>query len=71
MKRYPFKEGDDYYIVVKHKDRIYNLHTYEILWSCWDDVSEEFYNIEGNNRKLFKSREDAQKHINNLKNEIL
>jgi len=68
--RYPFKEGDDYYIVLKHKDRIYNLHEYEILWSCWDDVSEEIYNVEPV-RKLFRTRNEAQEYINKLKNKTL
>ena len=69
MERYPFKEGDDYYIVIKHKDRTYNLHEYEILWSCWDDVSEEIYNVEPV-RKLFRTRNEAQEYINKLKKRI-
>ena len=66
MERYPFKEGDDYYIVINHKDKIYNLDDYQILWSCWDDISEEIYNIKPT-RKLFRTKEDAQEYINNLK----
>ena len=70
MERYPFKEGDDYYIVMKYKDKVYNLHKYEIIWSCWDDVSEELYNID-RRRKLFRTRNEAQEYISNLKKEIL
>ena len=65
--KYPFEEGDDYYIVLKYKDKVYNLPEYKIIESCWDDVSEEIYDIDSS-RELFKSREDAQEHINQLKN---
>ena len=70
MEKYPFKEGDDYYIVLKHKDKVYNLLKYEILWSCWDDVSEEIYKVEPR-RKLFRTRNEAQEYINELKKESL
>ena len=53
---YPFKEGDDYYIIEEGK----------VVKSCWDDVSEEIYDIKPV-RKLFKTKEDAQEYINNLK----
>ncbi len=32
-KTYPFEEGDDYWVVSKGM----------LIWSCWDDISEEFH----------------------------
>ena len=63
---YPFKEGDPYYIILKNKDRDYGLHTYDIMKSVWDDISEEIYLKDVGGRDLFKTREDAQKHIDML-----
>lgn len=31
--KYPFEEGDDYW----------TIHNGELIWSCWDDVSEEIH----------------------------
>ncbi len=35
-KQFPFNEGDDYY----------TLEQNDIIWSCWDDQSEEFHTDE-------------------------
>jgi hypothetical protein len=49
---YPFSEGDTYYTIEKAmSDAEYNLlvsngenpQRYEVVTSCWDDVSEEMY----------------------------
>tara|TARA_R110001599_G_scaffold19026_1_gene73280 strand:+ start:170 stop:505 length:336 start_codon:yes stop_codon:yes gene_type:complete len=48
LKKYPFNEGDDYW----------TIENSEVVWSCWDDVSEELFD-KNPNRKLFKSREEA------------
>lgn len=51
-KKYPFNEGDTYYTIEKAmSDAEYNLlvsngenpQRYEVVTSCWDDVSEEMY----------------------------
>jgi len=47
---YPFKEGDDYWTIEDNK----------IVWSCWDDQSEELFNI---NKMYFKSANDAQNFL--------
>ena len=57
---YPFKEGDTYYTIENN----------EVMESCWDDVSEEIYNIEPV-RRLFRTRNEAQEYINKLKKESL
>jgi len=43
---YPFKEGDDYWTI---EDNL-------VIWSNWDDVSEELYSP---NTKYYKTMEDA------------
>ena len=63
---YPFKEGETYYTTLKHKDKLYGLHKYDIIESCWDDVSEEMYRISPD-KKIFKSKERARAHIESLK----
>ena len=35
--RYPFEEGDDYWTIEDGRGAP------EIVWSCWDDISEEIY----------------------------
>tara|TARA_B100000497_G_scaffold121812_1_gene152085 strand:- start:737 stop:940 length:204 start_codon:yes stop_codon:yes gene_type:complete len=35
--KYPFKEGDDYWVM------LVEASTARLIWSCWDDVSEEFH----------------------------
>ena len=63
---YPFKEGDTYYTTLKHKDKVYGLHKYDIIESCWDDISEEYHRASPY-RKLFKTRNEAKAHIEYLK----
>ncbi len=43
-KTYPFKEGDDYWILTES--------TSEFVWSCWDDISEEMHD-ENPDRQYF------------------
>jgi hypothetical protein len=45
---YPFNEGDDYWTI---EDR-------DVVWSCWDSVSEELYD-ENPSKKLFKTEQEA------------
>jgi biopolymer transport protein ExbD len=33
LKKYPFNEGEDYYIIENNS----------VIWSCWDDQSEEIH----------------------------
>ena len=47
---YPFSEGDDYY----------TIENGEVVWSCWDDVSEELHTP---NKKYFATEEEAQKEL--------
>ena len=67
---YPFKEGDDYYtieqkFVEENRGHMGTARIFKtvIVWSCWDNISEEFYR-EDPNRSLFKTKEQAQKYIN-------
>ena len=53
LKKYPFNEGDDYWTVENG----------EVVWSCWDDVSEELFD-ENPNKKTFKSEEEAIGFLN-------
>ena len=41
-KKYPFEEGDDYWVVEKG----------ELIHSCWDDIAEEMHD-ENPKRKYF------------------
>tara|TARA_R110002020_G_scaffold393965_1_gene604038 strand:- start:1492 stop:2040 length:549 start_codon:yes stop_codon:yes gene_type:complete len=51
-KTYPFNEGDDYWTIENN----------EIVWSCWDEMSEEMYD-ENPNTKLFTSKEKAIEYL--------
>ena len=51
-KRYPFSEGDDYY----------TIEDGEVIWSCWDDVSEQMHD-ENPNKQYFKVYMDALRYI--------
>ena len=51
--KYPFNEGDDYWTIKNG----------EVVWSCWDDISEELFD-EKPNKKTFKSKEEAEQFIN-------
>lgn len=53
MIRYPFKEGDDYW----------TIENGEVVWSCWDSISEELYN---KNKLYFTSEKKAKRFLNNL-----
>ena len=37
--KYPFEEGDDYW-TIEENDTNTGL---EVVWSCWDEVSEEIH----------------------------
>jgi hypothetical protein len=54
MKKYPFEEGDDYWTIQDE----------QVVWSCWDDISEELYS---KNKLYFTSQEKAEEFLNNLK----
>lgn len=56
-KKYPFNEGDDYFTIEN------NI----VIWSAWDDVSEDMHD-ENPNKKYFKTAEEAKKYI--LQNNI-
>jgi hypothetical protein len=47
---YPFKEGDDYWTI---EDGV-------VVWSCWDEQSEEIFNP---NKIYFTSESDANKYL--------
>lgn len=49
---YPFKEGDDYY----------TIEDGDVIWSCWDDVSEDLHD-EDPTKVYFKCKEDAFKEL--------
>lgn len=55
-KTYPFNEGDDYWTIENN----------EIVWSCWDEMSEEMYD-KNPNTKLFTSKEKAIEFLNKNK----
>lgn len=50
--KYPFSEGDDYWTVEDG----------EVVWSCWDDISEELFR-ENPDKEYFETEEEA---INSL-----
>ena len=49
---YPFKEGDDYW----------TIEDGEIIWSCWDYVSEEIHD-KNPNKEYFITKESAINHL--------
>lgn len=49
---YPFDEGDDYWVIEDGK----------VVWSCWDDISEE-YHRDNPNREYFMSEESANQQL--------
>ena len=51
QKSYPFNEGDDYWV---EEDG-------DLVWGCWDDVSEELHD-ENPNRQYF-TEEEVMDHI--------
>lgn len=54
MKKYPFEEGDKYWIIEDGKT----------VWSYWDNISEDLYN---KTKLYFKSQKKAEEFLNNLK----
>ena len=50
-KKYPFNEGDDYYTI---EDDI-------VIWSCWDDESEELHD-ENPSKQYFKTKKEAENY---------
>jgi hypothetical protein len=52
---YPFMEGDDYWTIEDGK----------VIWSCWDDVSEDIFR--GNPYKnYFESEAEANNFLKNI-----
>lgn len=49
---YPFEEGDDYW----------TIEDGEVVWSCWDDVSEELFR-ENPDKEYFETEEEAIKSL--------
>ena len=50
-----FQEGDDYYVIDGKS----------VVWSCWDDQSEEMHN-QYPNRAYYKTKEEAFKIMKEL-----
>lgn len=48
MRKFPFTEGQDYYTIDENNN---------ILWSCWDCISEELHTPD---KVYFKTFDDAQ-----------
>jgi len=55
--RVPFEEGDDYWVIENGK----------IVYSVWDDVSEEMHE-ENPNKKYFRSESEAKKYLAKMSN---
>lgn len=49
---YPFNEGDDYW----------TIENGQVVWSCWDSVSEELYD-ENPDKVYYSSQEEAEKSL--------
>lgn len=52
-KQYPFQEGDDYWTIEKGR----------VVWSCWDDISEQIHD-DNPNKVYYKSQREAVKQLN-------
>lgn len=50
---YPFSEGDDYW----------TIEDGEVVWSCWDDISEELFR-ENPDKEYFETEEEAKNSLN-------
>lgn len=64
--RYPFSEGDDYYVLEYLDNGKVN-----IIWSCWDDASQEIYDEEfekadGFPPLYFDELDTVQRYCNHL-----
>ena len=60
-KKYPFNEGDDYWTI----ESTNNGKELEIVWSCWDYISEELYD-ENPEKLLFAAEQEAIEFIANI-----
>ena len=49
-QRYPFSEGDDYWTIEDD----------EVVWSCWDEQSEELFDP---NKMYFTSKKKADEYL--------
>lgn len=52
---YPFNEGEDYYTIEDN----------QVIWSCWDDQSEELYD-ENPTREYFQTVREAVKFLQGI-----
>ena len=48
--KYPFKEGDDYWTIENN----------EVVWSCWDYVSEELFSLD---KKYYSTEKEAENEL--------
>jgi hypothetical protein len=55
LAEYPFQEGDDYW----------TINEGEVIWSCWDNVSEELHDINPE-KKYFITELEAQNYLKQL-----
>jgi hypothetical protein len=51
--KYPFEEGDDYWTIERG----------QVVWSCWDDISEELFR-ENPYQEYFETEEEAKNSLN-------
>ena len=61
-KKYPFNEGDDYW-TIESKNYGKDL---EVVWSCWDFISEELYDQDPD-RLLFATEQEATDYLSKNK----
>lgn len=52
MRKFPFTEGQDYYTIDEDNN---------VVWSCWDCISEELHTPD---RVYFKTQEEAEEIAN-------
>lgn len=50
--KYPFEEGDDYW----------TIEDGEVVWSCWDNISEELFR-ENPDKEYFETEEEAKNSL--------
>jgi hypothetical protein len=55
LMKYPFKEGNDYWTIEEGK----------VTWSCWDDVSEDWHDLNPH-KKYFTTEQEAQDYLKRL-----
>lgn len=61
-KCYPFKDGDTYY-TIERADRESN---WEVVESCWDDVSEEIHDGYDDGLLYFSREEEAKEYLSRV-----